>query len=80
MCCGSGFPAASLFDAGIADRGWKAAPTTKPTHKILKLPDKRPGGTSPRQAGLAGYLLFFLLSQMKMGKPNPTSSEKIIYL
>ena len=27
--CGSGFPAANRFNAGGADRGWKAAPTIK---------------------------------------------------
>jgi hypothetical protein len=37
MDCGSGFPAANRFNAGSAHRGWKAAPTTKPTPKILKL-------------------------------------------
>jgi hypothetical protein len=45
MDCGSGFPAANRFNAGIADRGWpatssvesKAAHTIRPTPKILEL-------------------------------------------
>ncbi len=37
MDCGSGFPAVNRFNGGSADRGWKAAPTNKPTPKILKL-------------------------------------------
>jgi hypothetical protein len=37
MDCGSGFPAANRFIAGRVSRGWKAAPTIKPTPKILKL-------------------------------------------
>jgi hypothetical protein len=46
MNCGSGFPAANRFDAGSADRGWEAAPTIKPTTKILKLTHMRRAGSS----------------------------------
>ncbi len=41
MECGSGFPAANRLIAGGANRGWKAAPTIKPTPKILKLTPMR---------------------------------------
>jgi hypothetical protein len=44
MDCGSGFPAANYFIAGRANRGWKAAPTIKPTPKILKLTPIRNSG------------------------------------
>jgi hypothetical protein len=44
MNCGSGFPAANRFNAGSADRGWKAAPTIKPTPRILKLTPMRLAG------------------------------------
>ena len=33
--CGSGFTAANCFNAGETDRGWKAAPTIDPKHRIL---------------------------------------------
>jgi hypothetical protein len=36
MDCGSGFPAANRLTADSTDRGWKAAPTIKPTPKIFK--------------------------------------------
>jgi hypothetical protein len=44
MDSGSGFPAANRFKTGSADRGWKAAPTIKPTPKILKLAPLCPTG------------------------------------
>ena len=58
MDCGSGFPAANRFNTGSADRGWprkigmqaKAAPTVKPTPKILKLTPMRPGGILVRDS------------------------------
>jgi len=48
MNCGSGFPAANRLFAGGANRGWKAAPTIKPTSKILKLtPIRLRGNDNP---------------------------------
>jgi hypothetical protein len=59
MDCGSGFPAANRFNDGIADRGWKAAPTFKPTPKILKLTPLR-----RRREYKMGFLNhFYILSQ-----------------
>ena len=51
MECGSGFPAANRLIAGGANRGWKAAPTIKPTPKILKLTPMCEGG-SPFESAL----------------------------
>jgi hypothetical protein len=48
--CGSGFPAANRFNAGSVNRGWKAAPTIKPTPKILKFAPVRLSGASQRKA------------------------------
>jgi len=44
---GSGFPAANRLIAGGANRGWKAAPTIKPTPKILKLTIRLRGNDNP---------------------------------
>ena len=55
MDCGSGFPAANRLITGGANRGWKAAPTIKPTFKILKLTPIRAGG-SPVQTRLDSRL------------------------
>jgi hypothetical protein len=43
MDCWSGFPAANSTAGRCLFRGWKAAPTIKPTPKILKLTPMRPG-------------------------------------
>jgi hypothetical protein len=63
MVCGSGFPAANLFDAGSGDRGWKAAPTIKPTPKILKLKCMRHRGNDVKVV----LRLFTSASDLKFG-------------
>jgi hypothetical protein len=44
MICGSGFPAAISTTGVKTIRCWKAAPTIKPTNKILKLTRMRLAG------------------------------------
>ena len=60
MVCGSGFPAA-IGTAGIKTiRGWKAAPTIKPTPKILKLTPMRRGGIEfPRRLNILFLAIWF---------------------